>query len=54
MNPSIATAAMVLTALAQPELAKLLTGNGHARMAGRDSIDEYSKFWTKVLIPSGH
>jgi len=54
LNPSIATAAMVLTALAQPELAKLLTGNGHARMAGRDSIDEYSKFWTKVLIPSGH
>jgi AcrR family transcriptional regulator len=51
LNPSIATAAMALTALAQPELSKLLTGNAHARMSGRDAIDEYSKFWLKVLAP---
>lgn len=51
LNPAIATAAMALTALAQPELAKLLTGNSHSRMAGRDSIDEYAKFWLKVLSP---
>ena len=51
LNPSIATAAMALTALAQPELSKLLTGKPHPRMEGRDSIDEYSRFWMKVLEP---
>jgi AcrR family transcriptional regulator len=52
LNPSIATAAMALTALAQPELSKLLTGSAHPRMAGRDSIDEYVKFWMKVFTPA--
>jgi hypothetical protein len=42
---------MALTALAQPELSKLLTGKAHGGMAGRDSIDEYSRFWMKVLVP---
>jgi len=55
LNPSIATAAMALTALAQPELSKLLRGKARGRMAGRDSIDEYSRFWMKVLVPmAGH
>jgi AcrR family transcriptional regulator len=52
LNPAIVTAAMALTVLAQPELSRLIAGSALSRMGGRESIDEYSKFWLKVLMPS--
>jgi hypothetical protein len=52
LNPAIVTAAMALTVIVQPELSKLIAGSTLSRMGGRDSIDEYSKFWLKVLVPS--
>jgi AcrR family transcriptional regulator len=52
LNPSIVTAAIVLTVIAQPELSKLVAGSAFSRLGGRDSIDEYTKFWLKVLMPS--
>jgi len=51
LNPVIVTAAMTLTVIAQPELSKLIAGSAFSRMRGRDTIDEYSRFWLKVLIP---
>lgn len=52
LNPAIVTAAMALTVLAQPELSRLIAGSALSRMGGRESIDEYSRFWLKVLMPS--
>jgi AcrR family transcriptional regulator len=54
LNPAIVTAAMTLTVIAQPELSKLIKGSSYSRAAGRDSVDEYTKFWLKVLMPSPH
>ncbi len=51
LNPAIVTAAMALTVIAQPELSQLISGSAFSRMGGRASIDEYSKFWLKVLVP---
>jgi AcrR family transcriptional regulator len=50
LNPAIVTAAMALTVIAQPELSKLIAGSALSRLGGRGSIDEYSKFWLKVLV----
>ena len=52
LNPALVTAAMALTVLAQPELSRLIAGSALSRMGGRESIDEYSRFWLKVLVPS--
>lgn len=52
LNPSIVTAAMALTVIAQPELSKLISGSGLGRLGGREAIDEYSRFWLKILLPS--
>ncbi|MFZ0304500.1 MAG: helix-turn-helix domain-containing protein [Terracidiphilus sp.] len=52
LNPSIVTAAMALTVIAQPELSKLIAGSAYPRLGGRDSINEYTTFWLKVLMPS--
>lgn len=52
LNPTIVTAAMALTVLAQPELSRLIVGSALSRMGGRESIDEHSRFWLKVLVPS--
>jgi AcrR family transcriptional regulator len=52
LNPEILTMAMALTAIAQPELSKLIGGSALSQMGGRESIDEYSRFWLKVLVPS--
>jgi AcrR family transcriptional regulator len=52
LNPAIVTAAMALTVLVQPELSRLIAGSALSRMGGRESIDEYSRFWLKVLVPS--
>jgi AcrR family transcriptional regulator len=51
LNPAIVTSAMALTVIVQPEISKLITGSAFSRMGGRASIDEYSKFWLKVLVP---
>lgn len=51
LDPAIVTAAMALTVIAQPELSKLITGSALSRMSGRESIDEYSRFWLTVLVP---
>jgi AcrR family transcriptional regulator len=52
LNPAMVTTAMALTAIAQPEVSKLIAGSTHSRTRGRDAIDEYSSFWLKVLVPS--
>jgi AcrR family transcriptional regulator len=52
LNPSIVTSAMALTVIAQPELSKFIAGSAFSRLGGRGSIDEYTNFWLKVLIPS--
>jgi AcrR family transcriptional regulator len=52
MNPDIVTVAMALTAIAQPELSRLIGGSSLSQLSGRESIDEYSRFWLKVLLPS--
>lgn len=51
LNPVIVTAAMTLTVIAQPELSKLIAGSGLSRLNGRESIEEYSRFWLSVLTP---
>jgi len=52
LNPAIVTAGMALTVIAQPGLSKLIMGSTLSQMGGRESIDEYSRFWLSVLIPS--
>jgi AcrR family transcriptional regulator len=52
LNPEIVTVAMALTAIAQPELSKLIGSSALSQMGGRESVDEYSRFWLKVLLPS--
>jgi len=51
LNPAIVTVAMALTVIAQPEVSKLIAGSRFSRLGGRESIDEYSSFWLKVLVP---
>lgn len=53
LNPSIVTAAIALTVVVQPELSKLIGGNGLSHLGSREAIDEYSSFWLDVLAPSG-
>jgi len=52
LNPAIVTAAMALTVIAQPELSRLIAGSRHSRLGNRETINEYSTFWLKVLLPS--
>lgn len=51
LNPGIVTAAMALTVIAQPEISKLVGASAFSRLGGRESIDEYTTFWLKVLLP---
>jgi AcrR family transcriptional regulator len=51
LNPAIVTAAMALTAIAQPELSKLISDSTFSRTDGREAVNEYSRFWLKVLSP---
>lgn len=51
VNPSIATVAMAITVIAQPELARLVGENSLSQLAVRDVIREYSRFWLNVLVP---
>jgi AcrR family transcriptional regulator len=52
LNPAIVTAAIALTVVVQPELSKLIDGNGLSHLGSREAIDEYSSFWLDVLAPS--
>ena len=52
LNPSIVTAAIALTVIAQPELSRLIEGNRLSHLGGREAIDEYTAFWLHVLIPT--
>lgn len=52
LNPAIVTAAIALTVVVQPELSKLIEGNGLSHLGSREAIDEYSSFWLNVLVPS--
>jgi AcrR family transcriptional regulator len=52
LNPSIVTAAIALTVVVQPELSRLIEGNGLSHLGSREAIDEYSSFWINVLVPS--
>lgn len=51
LNPAIVTAAIALTIIVQPELSKLIEGCELSRMNGRETLEEYSSFWLKILIP---
>ena len=51
LNPSIATVAIAMTVIAQPELAKLVGENPLSQLADREAIQEYSSFWLSVLVP---
>jgi AcrR family transcriptional regulator len=52
LNPSIVTAAIALTVIAQPELSKLVDGSPLSHLDGREAINEYSAFWLNVLVPA--
>jgi AcrR family transcriptional regulator len=52
LNPAIVAAAIALTVVVQPELSKLIDGNGLSHLGSRETIDEYSSFWLNVLVPS--
>jgi AcrR family transcriptional regulator len=54
LNPAIVTAAMTLTVVAQPELSKLIRGSLLSGLGGRESIEEYSRFWLQVLVPNAN
>lgn len=51
LNPRIVTAAMALTAIAQPELSNLIGGGRASQLSGRELVEEYLAFWLKVLVP---
>ena len=52
LNPAIVTAALTLTVIVQPELAKFVDGSPLSKLTGREAINEYSEFWLSVLVPS--
>jgi AcrR family transcriptional regulator len=52
LNPEIITAAMALTIIAQPGISRLIEGCELSRMNGRETREEFSSFWRKVLIVS--
>ncbi len=52
VDPAMVTAAIALTVIAQPELARLIEGNAPAPRGVREAIDTYSSFWMNVLIPA--
>lgn len=54
LNPSIVTAAIALTVIAQPELSKLVDGSPLSQLDGREAINEYSAFWLDVLVPAAN
>lgn len=52
LNPAIVTAAMASTIIAQPELSRFIEGCELSAMSGREAIEEFFSFWSKVLILS--
>ena len=54
LNPAIATLAIALTVIAQPELSKLVGGNPLSQLGGREAISEYSAFWLAALVPASN
>jgi AcrR family transcriptional regulator len=52
LNPTIVTIALASTAIAQPEVSRLLNGRGASHCGDRKAIDEYSDFWLNVLVPT--
>ncbi len=50
LNPSIVTAAMALTIIVQSELSNFIDGCTLSRMNDRETLEEFSLFWTKLLI----
>jgi AcrR family transcriptional regulator len=53
LNSAIATVSIVLTTLAQPELARLIGSITLSPLDSRQAIDEYTAFWVNALAPSG-
>jgi AcrR family transcriptional regulator len=51
LDPTMVTAAITLTVIAQPELSKLSDSSRRTPLSGREAIDEYSNFWMSVLEP---
>jgi AcrR family transcriptional regulator len=54
LNPVMATTAIALMVVAQPEISKLIEGYKHSRMSSREVIDDYSTFWLNVLEPTSY
>jgi TetR/AcrR family transcriptional regulator len=52
LNAAIVTAAMALTIAVQPELSHFIEGCELSRMNDRETLEEFSSFWKKVLIPA--
>lgn len=53
LNPAIVTAAMALTIIVQPELSHVIDGCELSSMDGRETLEEFSSFWMKILIVPG-
>jgi AcrR family transcriptional regulator len=54
LDPGMITAAMAMTALVHPELAKLMSGEPPPHSDSREAIRAYTRFWLEVLIPFGN
>jgi AcrR family transcriptional regulator len=52
LDPTILTAAIALTVIAQPELAKVIQGFGLSKLDSRRAIVEYTNFWLGALVPA--
>jgi AcrR family transcriptional regulator len=52
LDAAIATAAIALTTLAQPELSKLTGLVKLTPLDNHQAIDEYASFWVNALVPS--
>lgn len=51
LNPAIVTAAIAMTIIVQPELSKFIEGCELSKLNGRETLEEYSSFWLKILLP---
>jgi AcrR family transcriptional regulator len=51
LNPVIMTVAIVLSALAQPEISKLIEGCQLSKMNHREAVEAYTQFWLDAMAP---
>lgn len=51
LDPAMITAALSMTVMAHPEIARIMDGAPPSYSDNKDAIRAYSKFWLEVLIP---